>query len=160
VFSSSVNGTKGHAMPSDRPVICLDFDGVIHSYERGWQNGELYGTVTPGFLDWAHKAGKHFRLVVYSSRSKDPDSIKEMAVWIGGHAFQEGWQITDFPSEASPFLRLLHARRADLILLEFTNQKPPAFLTIDDRAIRFEGRWDWLDPEQLREFKTWTEKRP
>lgn len=50
-------------------VIAVDFDGVIHSYDKGWQDGKIYGQMLPGFLDWLYKVEKHFRVVVHTSRS-------------------------------------------------------------------------------------------
>ena len=40
---------------------------------------------------------------------------------------------------------------------EFYYEKPPAFLTIDDRGVQFRGDWkvDWLSPERLMKFKPW-----
>jgi hypothetical protein len=120
-------------MNDDRPILCLDFDGVIHSYERGWEQGKIYGTVTHGFWDWLFKAAKLFRIVVYSSRSKTPEGIAAMQAWLTN----EG------PDEPLP--------------IEFAHEKPPAFLTIDDRAICFTGDWSRLDPALLRDFKPWME---
>ena len=117
----------------NKPILCLDFDGVIHSYERGWQSGEIYGTPTEGFREWAERAYGSFRLVIYSSRSKDPEGIPAMTAWLEKYGINP-------------------AR------FEFAHEKPPAFLTIDDRALTFKGRWDEFDPESLREFKPWSAK--
>lgn len=126
-----------------KPIICVDFDGVIHSYERGWQGGKIYGTIVPGFFEWLEKAQEHFQIVIYSSRSKTPEGIAEMKEflikenhkWIDDHGgkFEYGASVT------------------------FSAEKPSAFLTIDDRAIQFQGKWDApeLDPEVLKNFKPW-----
>jgi hypothetical protein len=49
----------------------------------------------------------------------------------------------------------------DLIDIEFASEKPPAWLTIDDRCIKFEGSWGMLglQPERLLAFKPWNAPR-
>lgn len=131
-------------MSEYKPIICIDFDGVIHSYENGWQDGEIYGTATPGFFVWAMKAKNHFELIVYSSRSKTPEGIAAMQEAIGRWAQEDG--CTDPENVVAWF--------------DFSDVKPPAFLTIDDRAICFQGNWSALDPAELLEFRTWTERAP
>lgn len=128
-----------------KPIICLDFDGVIHTYEDGWQNGIIYGDVTVGFFDWVEEAAEEFKLVVYSSRSSDPDNLKVMHDWLVQkwvrHHLNKGTERGYFP-------------------LEFTAEKPPAFITIDDRCIQFHGYWSAgnLTIEHLRQFKPWNAK--
>lgn len=126
-----------------KPILCLDFDGVIHSYERGWQGGEIYGTVTPGFFKWAQEAQKVFKLVIYSSRSKSDDGVVAMSAWM--HREINAWRQSGCE------------RNDEVLEFEYAHEKPPAFLTIDDRAIQFQGDWydTELDPAWLRAFKPW-----
>ncbi len=132
-----------------KPILCIDFDGVIHSYERGWQDGVIYGNVTSGFWEWAIEAAKLFRLVIYSSRSKSPEGVEAMQVWLDQQAV--AW--------------LRETRKGvtgatDLAgMFEFAHEKPPAFLTIDDRALTFTGRWEEFDPAVLLAFKPWMQRR-
>jgi len=125
-----------------KPILSIDFDGVIHSYSSGWQDGTLYDGVTDGFFDWAQEAAKHFRLIIYSSRSKSAQGIEEMKQWLSAH--DSKW-------------REAHGGRAD-IEFEFASEKPPAFLTIDDRALTFTGNWLDFSPEILLKFKPWNKQ--
>lgn len=130
-------------MSEFKPTLCIDFDGVIHSYERGWQNGEIYGNVTGGFFEWAALAKNHFKLVIYSSRTKT--GTEAMERWLAYQHKQwvhEGWN---------------GGETVRLDDFEFAHEKPAAWLTIDDRAIQFRGDWlsNELSAEMMRAFKPW-----
>lgn len=124
-------------MSDHKPTLCIDFDGVIHSYEHGWQDGKIYGTVVPGFFQWAAQAQHLFKLCVYSSRSSTLVGRRAMGSWLADQLRQ--W-------EGEP------------ITFSISHDKPSAWLTIDDRCIRFNG--DWADtelaPDTLLKFKPWT----
>jgi hypothetical protein len=125
-----------------RPVLCIAFDGTIHSFERGWQDGEIYGTVVDGFFEWAQSACKLFELFVYSSRSKDHETRRAMETWL--LAKQKQW-LALYPISDTP------------AVFTFTHEKPAAFLTIDNRALTFNGEWGhprW-QPSELVRFKPW-----
>lgn len=124
----------GVASKPFRPTLCVDFDGVVHSYDKGWQDGSIYGIVVPGFAEWAKKAAVDFDLLVYSSRCSTPEGASAIAEWLH--------------EQLGPDLA---------VLLTVTNTKPPAWLTIDDRAICFRGDWaaPELDPKNMLRFKSW-----
>ncbi len=124
-----------------KPTICIDFDGVIHSYEHGWRNGEIYGTVTKGFFEWAQKMKDHFTLVIYSSRSKDIDMRGEMYRW-----FQIQW---------NKWMRASQDVSLHFDDFIFAHEKPSAFITIDDRCICFDGDWSKITAESIFNFKPW-----
>jgi len=129
-----------------KPILCIDFDGVIHDYREGWKDGSIYGEVTPGFFVWAAIAAQRFKLVIYSSRSKDAEQIEAMREWL-----RVQWDAAGRPSWI--------CSNDMLSDFEFSSAKPPAFLTIDDRCVRFDGDWfaDNLQVEALANYKTWSQ---
>lgn len=120
----------------NRQTLCIDFDGVIHSYENGWQDGMIYGRVTDGFFKWAREMDEHFELVIYSSRSGTPGGRSKMRRWLAAQ-----WLVTRQPGTMPNF--------------KFASEKPPAWLTIDDRCICFEGDWSKFGLERLQTFRPW-----
>ncbi|MDN3278802.1 hypothetical protein QWJ07_31385 [Frankia sp. RB7] len=128
-------------MNENKPILCLDFDGVIHSYSSGWQGDTVIpDPVVPGFFEWAEQAAKAFRLVIYSSRSKNPDAITAMQFYLAEQ--RKVWRDAGGKTETDAPLSF-----------EFASEKPAAFLTIDDRAITFDGTWPSVSA--LRAFRPW-----
>ena len=130
-----------------KPILCVDFDGVIHSYASGWK-GEAVVSDPPvkGAVEWLWRATEFWTVQVYSSRSKSEGGrlamFNKLIEWSRAalgpdHAMSQ-------PSDEYP--------------IGFANEKPSAFLTIDDRAICFDGDWNALDPQELLKFKPWNKK--
>jgi hypothetical protein len=131
-------------MTEFKPTLCIDFDGVIHSYEKGWQDGVIYGEVVRGFFEWVERARHQFELVIYSSRSKTDEGVMAMSLWL--HEKRNEW--IKAGGQRDP---------VEPLTFEFAHEKPAAWLTIDDRCVRFDGSWDnpLLDPEAMLRFRPW-----
>jgi hypothetical protein len=133
-----------------KPILCVDFDGVIHSYTSPWTNAATISDgPVPGALRWLWKATEFFNVMVYSSRSKSNDGIDAMHNWMRSESIKEFGE--DHP---------MSTRSADRSSypITFCHEKPAAFLTIDDRAICFDGDWSKLHPEDLIKFKPWNKR--
>jgi hypothetical protein len=122
------------------PILCVDFDGVIHAYDSGWQGADVVADgPVPGAMRFLHDATMHFRVHIYSSRSSQPGGERAMREaiirWRDERAVEEGL--------TSNFVQSL----------TFCHEKPAAFLTIDDRAMCFTGTFP--HPESLLSFTPW-----
>lgn len=130
------------------PIICVDFDGVIHSYTSGWKGVDVIpDPPVPGAIEWLKSilpvpealGGNIYKeyngpiAVIYSSRSKDSEGILAMQKWLVNNGLDESYVIEG--------------------ILSFPKQKPPAWLTIDDRAICFNGVFPTKD--EMLNFKPW-----
>ena len=126
-----------------KPILCLDFDGVIHSYTSGWQGaGNCPDAPVPGTLEFLIEATKHFTVMIYSSRSKSLRGRWAMIKYMREHF---NYPLTFSPDHSADWLPEL---------IKYPWFKPPAMLTIDDRAITFDGEWP-TDMTELLTFKPW-----
>lgn len=122
-------------------IICIDFDGVIHSYTSPWQDVDIIpDPPVPGALKWLIQLcmDGDFEPHIYSSRSKTERGISAMREWI-------------FDEMEKAFT--LGAAQKYIKDIQFAAEKPPAYLTIDDRAICFRGTF----PSRLEmdNFRPW-----
>lgn len=141
-------GTKmtkqGNDLPKRQPILCIDFDGVLHSYSSGWKGARnIPDLPMPGAIEWLNSlipvgddvsgfdvATCHaFQVAIFSSRSR----------YLGGRRAIKKWLIKNGISS----YQLEH--------IKFPLMKPPAFLLIDDRAFQFQGQFP--SEKQMKEFK-------
>jgi hypothetical protein len=159
------------------PIICVDFDGVLHSYTSGWKGaGVIPDPPVEGTMEWLANAvlSDKAQIAIYSSRSKDADGIPAMRRWLAAHLtlyftmsieklreiifhtypkLQEWGHFEQGDEDA-------HLKLAKLVLdkIQFPTEKPAAIMTIDDRAHCFMGRFRPID--WYLNFKPWNKRSP
>ena len=112
-------------------TVAIDFDGVIHRYSKGWQDGEVYDEPVEGAFEAImelYKAG--LSIAVFTAR----DDLVPVERWFWK------WYNKIFPS-------------SEHIPVHFTNKKPRALWYVDDRGIAFKNWSDALD--EIRSSDDW-----
>lgn len=104
-------------------TVAVDFDGVLHSYERGWADGTIYGDWKPGAVAALSQLMQQYAVFVHTTRD-----AKQVARWIeqkSGYAFECTTRVprSGFWNEQGVLL--------------VTDRKLAAIAYIDDRAVRF-----------------------
>lgn len=116
-----------------KPRILVDFDGVVHSYDSGWKGvDQIPDPPVPGAFEFLSEALDRLEVCIYSSRTNEPGGVVAMRAWFLRHGFER------------------------LEELQFPTVKPPAIMTIDDRAFRFEGTFPSI--EEILSFRTWQQR--
>lgn len=117
-------------------TVAVDFDGVLHSYDKGWHDGSIYGDWVPGADAALTQLMQRYAVFIHTTR--DP---KQVARWIER---QTGYGVectTRVP-------RTWYGRRKPFWntrgLLLVTDRKLAAIAYIDDRAVRFTNWHDAL----------------
>jgi hypothetical protein len=106
-------------------TVAVDFDGVIHSYGKGWQDGTIYDGPVPGAFEALRLMMKTYAVMVHTTRRSAP-----VARWIKD---QSGIETAWFAHSATPEFW------NDQSCILVTNLKLPAVAYIDDRGVRFEN---------------------
>ena len=132
----------------DKPILCLDFDGVCHLYTSGWQGADILpDPPVPGLWEFLLAASPEFEIAIFSTRSHQEGGKAAMVNWFGKHA----------PYDSSCSVSEAHITWYDVgVSLSFPDTKPPAHIGIDDRVLTFTGTWP--EVEVLKAFKPWNKR--
>jgi hypothetical protein len=118
---------KNHFPPAfsdDANNLCIDFDGVIHSYHLGFHDGTIYGYPIEGSLDAVRELSKKYKIIIFTAKAK-----KDRPLVNGKTGTELVWE-------------WLHKYGITDCIAEVTAEKPRGFLYIDDNGYRFES---WVD---------------
>ena len=104
--------------------LSIDFDGVIHNFDKGYFDGTCYGGPLPGALEALRTLSNKYRIIIFTAKAKPSrplvngmTGIELVADWLERHGVRD-------------------------CVAEITAEKPRAFLYIDDNAYRFNN---WAD---------------
>jgi hypothetical protein len=124
---------------NSRKIIAIDFDGVLHSWVEGSYKGDSTDLKNPpvaGAIEWLSSLvnDSRFFVTIYSGRSK----------------------VLGFEEAFQKWLLINGMNQEDINKISISATKPYAFLFIDDRSWKFNGKFPKLN--DLVEFKAWYEK--
>ena len=154
-----------------KALICLDFDGVIHSYTSGWRGPRcIPDPPVEGALPFIVKMLDHFKVAIYSSRSHRWFGRLAMQRWLRHHltALAPVYELT--PAwwldriQRTAFAEPTWMDEVDIAVsgviseIMWPTYKPAALVTIDDRALTFNGDWPTL--RELADFQPWNKRAP
>ncbi len=102
--------------------LAIDFDGVIHTFNKGWHDGTCYGDPIEGAVDSIKKLAQKFNIIIFTAKVKKDrplvngkTGLELVNEWLTKHDLQS-------------------------YVSEVTCEKPRAKYYIDDKAIKFK---DW-----------------
>ena len=122
-----MDSTSSHHVPpgfeNELNNVAIDFDGVIHNFDKGWHDGTCYGEPLPGSLDAIKSLSKKYNIIIFTAKAKKnrplvngKTGVELVKEWL------EKYDLIDFVSE-------------------ITSEKPRAKIYIDDNGYRFES-WE------------------
>lgn len=142
-------------------TIAIDFDGVIHQYSKGWQDGTCYDKPVEGVFEAIESLFKQgYNVFIFSTRNS-----KQIKTWMkencyecdyihngmGGDPNDYCYPKFNFTVERIPFWVKFWGKKN---VVGITKRKLPAHVYIDDRALKFEGDWT-KTIELIKHFKTY-----
>ena len=106
----------------DELNLAIDFDGVIHNFDKGFHDGTCYGQPIDGALEAIKKLSKKYKIIIFTAKAK-PD--RPLVNGMTGTEHVREW-----------------LQKYDVLqyVTQITSEKPRSFLYIDDNGYRFS---DW-----------------
>ena len=111
---------------NDLKNIAIDFDGVIHTFDKGFYDGTCYGDPLPGSLEAIKKLSENYNIIIFTAKAKPSRPLvngktgTELVVeWLTKH------EVMQYD-------------------VEVTSEKPRAQLYIDDKGYHFKNWGDTM----------------
>lgn len=115
-----------------RYTLCVDFDGVLHSYDGKWGGHDVIeGEPVPGAIEWIEQITEDFDLAILTTRTFTIEGASAVRAWLRRYVSPEA-----------------------MVFVKCVSHKPPALLYIDDRAWRFDGS-NWPSREDVHRAIPW-----
>ena len=101
--------------------MSIDFDGVIHDWNKGWHDGTCYGEPIEGALEAVKLLSEKYRIIIFTAKCKPDRPL------VNGKTGKQ--------------LVLEWLKKYDLLdyISEVTHEKPRAMIYIDDKGYRFQS---------------------
>lgn len=112
--------------------IAIDFDGVIHRFDKGFHDGTCYGEPIEGSLEAIKKLSKKFNIIIFTAKAKPSRPLVQGKT---GTELVVEWLIKHNVMQ---------------YVSEVTAEKPRSQVYIDDKGYRFEN---WNDTMKFVEEK-------
>ena len=129
-------------------TVAIDFDGVIHQYSKGWQDGSIYDPPVAGAFDAIENLIlRDYSVFIFTSRS--PSQVKK---WMIQNTYESEYAVEGMGGDPSRLIYPKYGFTVEKIplwvnfwnkqnVVGVTSRKLPAIAYIDDRAICFRGSW-------------------
>ena len=103
--------------------MAIDFDGVIHNFDKGWHDGSCYGDPLPGSLQAIKRLSERYNIIIFTAKAKPSRPLVNGKT---GTELVREW---------------LTKHNVMQYIQDITSEKPRAKIYIDDNGYRFES-WD------------------
>ena len=104
--------------------IAIDFDGVIHTFDKGFHDGTCYGDPIEGSLEAIKELSKKFNIIIFTAKAKPSRPLVQG---------KTGTELV---------IEWLTKHNVMQYVSEVTSEKPRSQIYIDDKGYRFEN---WKD---------------
>lgn len=111
---------------NDLKNIAVDFDGVIHNFDKGFHDGTCYGDPLPGALDAIKTLSTKYNVIIFTAKAKPSRPLVNGKT--GTELVQEWLEKHDVMQYVT----------------EITAEKPRSQIYIDDKGYHFQNWKDTL----------------
>ncbi len=111
----------------DLKNLAIDFDGVIHTFDKGYYDGTCYGDPIEGSLEAIRELSRDYNIIIFTAKAKPSRPL------VNG---KTGTELV---------VEWLTAHNVMQFVKEVTAEKPRAQLYIDDKGYHFQNWGDTLE---------------